>query len=209
MRKSFTLSFLSMIVLMFTFTFNSSASLVQTSVNGDPILIDDSNNLIWLTNWNMFSNLTWYEVDNSLDILNYAGIDKWRLAAPSEISSLVTEYNTYYQSQNIPFNTIFEPIYSGFSQPGPFDRYVGWSSSLSIYAGGIPYASVYDLIQFSSQDLRINQAFDQNYNTASIYRYAWVSTDISNYNPVPLPPTILLLGFGLFGLVGVRKMTKN
>jgi hypothetical protein len=116
-----------------------------------------------------------------------------------------TYYNeTDQQWQGFMFDGINYATLVGMNRPlgiNDFGQVVGLNNNLGVlYANG-----VYTPLDFAGVPFDINnkgQIAGWNYQNSG-ENYGFIAS------PVPLPPTVLLLGSGLLGLVGWRRFRKN
>ena len=196
---------------------NANAALIITSDN--LAVFDTTSNLYWWRNLSTFSgdingqvngvNMT-YAAQNNL-IATLSG-GTWHMATWDDMLTLKND-NT---AANI--NSNFLPIgNSMISNPGDppvfvnvfvgrYDLGVGNMNVTQHYVGTMDWDTTHGVQNYpqngSSIDLS-SAASDDGYGGIG----AWVVT--ANYTPVPLPPTVLLLGSGLLGLAGWRRFRKS
>jgi hypothetical protein len=97
-----------------------------------------------------------------------------------------------------------------------FDRYVtdwGFDEGPGTYFGGADLSSAGDVPLINGPVVEIIALNDDPLTLSNFTAYT-LDLDVNNsvaanLNPVPIPPTVLLLGAGLMGLVGIRRRVKS
>ena len=95
-------------------------------VAGQPIIHDTINNLWWVSDLSLFSNLNFTDVQNAVESLNYGGITNWSLASEEEVMELTSQYNDYNYPAEL-FQIFFTPTYQ--VPEVEVDGWAGWTAT--------------------------------------------------------------------------------
>jgi PEP-CTERM motif len=207
---------LGVVVLLFTGGTNTNASLITYS---DDVVYDNVANKYWFRDLSLFPDKTYDEQITLIDSHSFTHEyrDGWRMANSSEYNRLL--------SNGVPsIMAFFAPTTIQINQNNT-------AQNIKYYRGRL-----HDDV--SDEMNTVVGFFYKNYwpgtginyyspvvtseSTANIYYGAWVVADAlhdtlepkwiaaqANPTPTPEPATILLLGTGVIGLVGIRNRKKR
>ena len=175
----------------------SYASLSSQYINADygNIVYDtDNEGQIWMADLSLFTNMTYTQQLDAIEQLNkirFNGFNDWHMATRNEMETL-------WIYDELAITNAFGPSKAGPTYTYYSGRYdeVSWESQHSTGTIIVGYDGKSELGWYSADD-------DNTYP----YNGAWITSN--SLTTVPTPPTILLLGSVLAGLVGFRRKVKQ
>jgi hypothetical protein len=186
MKKVYYLTI--MLLFLFGFAGGANAALVD---QGGGVIYDNTYELYWIQDLSTFNSKTYSQQITAIGNLedHEDGGGAWRMASAEDMATLWT-----YDVDIV--GGIFSSSWINSSNGIEYwvGRYDEASSSTAHYAGHISQDTSDDWTKFDLGYTTILDAF--NYPIDG----AWVASGTA----VPIPPAVLLLASGLFGLVGIR-----
>jgi hypothetical protein len=164
----------------------TSAALIDL---GDGTILDDQANLLWYQNLDYFDYQTY---DEQITAIAQLG-DGWRMANESDITLLLTYTYAEIAGKFLPTDISNPPVelYYGRYEKAYSDAIHYWLNFWWNPDNGFSGGSTTGVVYNSISD-----------NVTG----AWV---VKDYNPVPIPGAVWLLGSGLVGLAGLRRKFRN
>jgi hypothetical protein len=178
------------LLVFFSLSLNSSPSLSSATLIsqlGGQLAFDDTTGLVWVTNIEQFINESYNEQIASISALAYTGFTGFRMATVQEVLQLFNYgapaiFAFPFSPQNFLSGRTSDLFTSYIDQPGV-------------------HKIVYSLPPGPAQ---VYLSMDPLADGANSIDGAWVVG-----RAVPEPTTILLLGIGMIGLFGFRRIQKK
>ncbi len=186
------------ILLMLFFlciTTNSIASLTYVAGTSEGVIYDDSNNMYWFADLSVFGSMTFDQQIASIDTLPqiFSYPYTWHMANEQEIMVLSQSYHP-------------EMIASVFKNSDTNPSY--WQGRTQWVSPDFPNTShvYYTVMQDWYDEEVFFDWFTTNLTDAGIHPMTgtWVVGE-----PVPIPATICLLGYGLISIAGLKRKFRR
>jgi hypothetical protein len=170
---------------------------------------DDGSRLMWMQDAN-YAMTSGFDPDGQItqsgaiawaSTLTFAGYSGWRL--PITYDNTKGGYLSSSEMGDLYYNGLGNSAGS-FITAGPFINIKDYWYWTSIDYAPEPFVMVFSFLNIPLSPF--NEAGWQDAGDKYATTYAWLVRDLS---PVPLPSTMLLLGSGLLGLAGWRRLKKG
>ena len=187
-------------ILLFVFVMFFSVPANATLIDrGSGLIYCDVLDVTWLSNADLGGSMNWYEAMDWADQLVYMGFENWRLPRANEMNHLF--YNELGGSRSVPIIHSSDPDLNLFYNIAPsnyahlIDPY--WSPDNNPRDSGLA-------ITFGFNNTYMSGAWAYEHKSIS-YGHAWGVIDSDVAAPVPEPSTLILMGIGLAGIVGLGR----